>query len=368
MHALGQRLWLDNISRTLLRSGTLQRYIDTLSITGLTSNPTIFEHAFRGEAYDDDIRALTAAGYTGESLYFELVLGELQRAAEMFRPIFAASDGADGWVSLEVSPMLADNTAHTIAAAAALHERAATANLFIKIPGTAEGVRAIEEVIFDGVPVNVTLLFSPEQYRAAAEAYLRGLERRLDAGLNLKVASVASLFVSRWDTAANGEVSAAYRNRLGIVMAMLAYKAHCALLRSDRWQRLAAAGAMPQRLLWASTGVKDVALPDTAYVQALVAPNTINTLPEQTLLAFADHGRIGACMPMEGGDADAVLEEFRREGIDDAALAHRLQREGIDSFAMSWHLMLSRIGAKAAHGASAGVPTQDLPEQHSTAR
>jgi transaldolase len=348
LHDLGQRLWLDTISRPLLRSGTLQRYISEFSITGLTSNPTIFEQAFGGTDYDDSIRVLAAAGLSDEELFFELALQDLTQAADLLRPIFDASQGADGWVSLEVSPLLADNTAHTIQAASRLFERAARANLLIKIPGTAEGVRAVEEVIFDGVPVNVTLLFSREHYLAAAEAYMRALERRLAAGLDPRVASVASLFVSRWDVAVKQEISSPFHNRLGIAMAMRTYRAQRELLASDRWRRLAAAGAVPQRLLWASTGTKDPAAPDTLYVQALAAPDTIDTLPEKTLLAFADHGRIGAVMPADGGYADAVLEEFRREGVDDEALAQRLQREGVEAFATSWHAMLSRIREKSA--------------------
>jgi transaldolase len=348
LHDMGQRLWLDSISRPLLRSGTLQRYIAEFSITGLTSNPTIFEQALAGDAYDDSLRVLDAAGMVGEELFFELALEDLTQAADLFRPVFDATDGADGWVSLEVSPLLADHTAHTIQAAARLHKQAARANLFIKIPGTPEGVRAVEEVIFDGVPVNVTLLFSREHYLAAAEAYMRGIERRLAARLDPKVPSVASLFVSRWDVAVKEEISSPFHNRLGIAIAMRTYRAHRELLASDRWQRLAAAGARPQRLLWASTGTKDPAAPDTLYVQALAAPDTIDTLPEKTLLAYADHGRLGPAMPADGGYADAVLEEFRREGVDDSALAARLQREGVESFATSWHALLSRIREKAA--------------------
>jgi transaldolase len=350
LHDLGQRLWLDSISRPLLRSGTLQRYIAEYAITGLTSNPTIFEQALGGDAYDDSIRVLDAAGLAGEDLFFELALEDLTQAADLFRPLFDATEGVDGWVSLEVSPLLADNTARTIQAAARLHRQAARANLFIKIPGTPEGVRAVEEVIFDGVPVNVTLLFSREHYLAAAEAYMRGIERRLAAGLSPKVMSVASMFVSRWDVAVKEEISSSFHNRLGIAIAMRTYRAHRELIASDRWQRLAAAGATPQRLLWASTGTKDPAAPDTLYVQALAAPGTIDTLPEKTMLAFADHGRLGASMPADGGYADAVLEEFRREGVDDDALARRLQREGVQSFATSWHALLTRLREKCSSG------------------
>ncbi|MGB8143831.1 MAG: transaldolase, partial [Chromatiaceae bacterium] len=326
LHQLGQRLWLDNITRTLLRSGTLARYIRDLSVTGLTSNPTIFEHAIgAGDSYDASIRVLADAGLADEDLFFELALADLTEAADLFRPAFEASHGVDGWVSLEVSPLLAHNATHTIQAANRLHAKAGKANLFIKIPGTSQGIEAIEEVIFDGVPVNVTLLFSREQVLAAAEAYMRGLERRLAAGLDLKVASVLSLFVSRWDVAVKQEIASPFHNRLGIAIAMRTYKAHCELLASERWQRLAAAGARPQHLLWASTGTKDPAAPDTLYVQALVAPGTINTIPEQTLLAFADHGRVERVLPTDGGDAEAVIEELRSKGVDDDALAARLQ-------------------------------------------
>ncbi|ODV12049.1 MAG: transaldolase [Rubrivivax sp. SCN 70-15] len=347
LHRLGQSLWLDNITRTLLQSGTLARYIRDLSVTGLTSNPTIFEHAIgAGDSYDASIRALHAAGLAEEELFFELALEDLTQAADLFRPAFDASHGVDGWVSLEVSPLLADNAAHTIRAANRLCEKAARANLLIKIPGTAQGIEAIEEVIVDGVPVNVTLLFSREHVLAAAEAILRGLERRLEAGLDLKVGSVLSLFVSRWDVAVKQEVSPTFHNRLGIAIAMRSYKAHCELLASERWQRLAAAGAHAPRLLWASTGTKDPAAPDTLYVQALAAPGTINTLPEKTLLAFADHGRVERALPRDGGYAEAVIEEFHREGVDDDALAARLQREGVDAFATSWHALLARIREK----------------------
>jgi transaldolase len=348
LHELGQSLWLDNITRTLLRSGTLARYIREWSVTGLTSNPTIFEQAIgHGDSYDASIRVLEEAGLQGEDLFFELALQDLTEAADLFRPAFDASRGVDGWVSLEVSPLLADNAAHTIQAANRLHRKADKPNLFIKIPGTPQGLEAIEQVIFDGVPVNVTLLFSREQVLAAAEACLRGLERRLAAGLDLNVASVLSLFVSRWDVAVKQEVAPPFHNRLGIAIAMRTYRAHCELLASRRWQRLVAAGARPQRLLWASTGTKDPAAPDTLYVQALAAPGTINTLPEKTLLAFADHGQVERSLPADGGFAEAVIEEFRREGVDDDALATRLQREGVDAFATSWHALLTRLREKS---------------------
>lgn len=347
LHQLGQSLWLDNITRTLLRSGTLARYISDLSVTGLTSNPTIFEHAIgSGDSYDASIRLLAKAGLSEEDLFFELALEDLSEAADLFRPAFDASHGVDGWVSLEVSPLLAENAAHTIQAANRLHDKAGKANLFIKIPGTPQGIEAIEEVIFDGVPVNVTLLFSREHVMAAAEAYMRGIERRLADGLDPNVASVLSLFVSRWDVAVKQDVSPPFHNRLGIAIAMRTYKAHCELLASERWLRLAAAGARPQRLLWASTGTKDPEAPDTLYVEALVAPGTINTLPEKTLLAFADHGRAEGSLPLDGGYAEAVIEAFRREGVDTDALAAQLQREGVNTFATSWHALLTRIREK----------------------
>ena len=355
LHDLGQRLWLDNITRELLASGTLARYITELSVTGLTSNPTIFEHAIGGgSSYDDAIRELAALGLSDEGIFFELALQDLRQAADLFRPAFDASDGVDGWVSLEVSPLLAGDTAGTIRAAAQLHARAARPNLFIKIPGTPQGVPAIEQAIFDGVPINVTLLFSREHYLAAAEAYLRGIERRIDAGLTPRVQSVASIFVSRWDAAVKQEISLSLHNRLGIAMAMRCYQAQCDLLTSRRWLKLAAAGARPQRLLWASTATKDVAARDTLYIEALAARDTINTIPKKTLLAFADHGQPGALLPVDGGFAEAVLEEFRREGVDDEALAAQLQRDGVLVFAKSWGGLLARIGEKRAVAAADG--------------
>ena len=349
LHDLGQSLWLDNITREMLINGTLARYITELSVTGLTSNPTIFEHAIgNGTFYDQAIGDLVRQGKSGEELFFALALQDLVQAADLFRPIHDATEGVDGWVSLEVSPLLVDDTAKTIHAAAQLHAAAARPNLFIKIPGTPAGIPAIEESIFAGVPINVTLLFSREHYLAAAEAYLRGIERRIAAGLDPKVESVASLFVSRWDVGVKAEISPQYHNRLGIAIAMRTYKAYRDLLASARWQKLAEAGAHPQRLLWASTGTKDPGALDTLYIEALAAPDTINTIPEKTLLAFADHGKVGAVLPLDGGYGEAVLEEFRREGVDDEALAARLQREGADAFMKSWHLLLGRIAQRSA--------------------
>ncbi|MGA8005328.1 MAG: transaldolase, partial [Burkholderiales bacterium] len=345
---LGQSLWLDNITRGLLTSGTLGRYISEFAVSGLTSNPTIFDHAIKeGDFYDAAIREKALAGKSGEALFFELALEDLTRAADLFRPIHNATGGVDGWVSLEVSPLLADDSAGTIKAAAQLHARAQRPNLFIKIPGTRAGLPAIEESIFAGVPVNVTLLFSREHYLAAAEAYMRGIERRIAAGLDPKVGSVASIFVSRWDVAVKDKVQAQFRNRLGIAIAMRTYKAYRDLLASPRWQKLAASGARPQRLLWASTGTKDPVASDVLYVQALAAPETINTMPEKTLLAFADHGQVTDAMRFDGGSAEVVLAEFNREGVDDEALAADLQREGTAAFAKSWRDLMVRIGSKS---------------------
>ncbi len=353
LHDLGQSLWLDNITRELLTSGTLARYISELSVTGLTSNPTIFEHAIKNsDFYDDAIRKKALAGKSGEALFFELALEDLTKAADLFCPVHNATGGIDGWVSLEVSPLLADDTAATIKAAVQLHKRAQRPNFFIKIPGTPAGIPAVEEAIFAGVPVNVTLLFSREHYIAAAEAYMRGIERRIAAGLDPKIGSVASIFVSRWDVAVKDKVQGEFRNnRLGIAIAMRTYKAYRDLLASKRWQKLVASGARPQRLLWASTGTKDPAASDTLYVEALAAPDTVDTIPEKTLLAFAWHGKVKNVLPFDEGHAEtveAVIAEFTREGINDEALAADLQREGTESFAKSWNDLIACIVSKSA--------------------
>jgi transaldolase len=349
LHELGQSLWLDNITRGLLTSGTLRRYLADLSVTGLTSNPTIFDQAIsRTGFYDEAIRRKSGEGKAGEALFFELALEDLGQAADLFRPAHDESGGVDGWVSLEVSPLLAYDTRSTIEAARALHARAARPNLFIKIPGTEQGLPAIEESIFAGVPINVTLLFSREHYLAAANAYLRGIERRLAAGLDPRVRSVASLFVSRWDKSVSGKVPDDLKGRVGIAVAGRTYRAYRELLDSPRWGRLAAAGAAPQRLLWASTGTKDPTLSDILYVIALTAPDTINTMPESTLLAFADHGMVGEPMRPDGGDAEVVLARVGRAGIDVDALAANLQREGAESFVAAWKDLLSCIESKAA--------------------
>ena len=349
LHNLGQSIWLDNITRDLLNTGTLQKYIDDLSVTGLTSNPTIFDHAIKNStAYDSAIREKLAQGKLGEALFFELALDDLTRAADIFRPIHDLSNGVDGWVSLEVSPLLAYDTRSTLAAAKELCARAGRPNLFIKIPGTKEGLPAIEEAIFAGVPVNVTLLFSREHYLEAAESFLRGIERRIEAGLNPKVGSVASVFVSRWDSAVASKVPADLTNRLGIAIAERTYKACRSLLSSPRWQRIYNAGAYPQRLLWASTGTKDPKASDILYIKALAAPFTINTMPEATLKALAEHTELGSILSADGGDCEEVLAQFGKAGVDVDALAAQLQDEGAKSFVKSWNELMSVITSKSA--------------------
>ncbi len=355
LHAAGQSLWLDNITRSLLTGGTLAGYVADLSVTGLTSNPTIFDHAIKNSHdYDAAIREKTAAGLSGEALFFELALEDLTRAADLFRPIHEATNGVDGWVSLEVSPNLAYDAKSTVAAARDLHARAGRPNLFIKIPGTAEGIPAIEEAIFAGVPVNVTLLFSREQYVAAAQAYIRGIERRVAAGLNPHVGSVASVFVSRWDSAVTGKVPAELQGRLGIAMAQRTYKAYRDLLASDRWLRLLNVGARSQRLLWASTGTKDPKASDVLYVKSLAAPHSVNTMPEKTLLALADHGDVGTMLPHDGGDAEEVLDRFAQARIDLNALAAELQRDGAAAFVASWKELLACLVDKSTSLKKAG--------------
>ena len=349
LHELGQSLWLDNITRDLLDTGTLQHYIDELSVTGLTSNPTIFDHAIKNStSYDKTIREKLARGESGEQLFFDVALEDITRAADHFLPISQRSNGVDGWVSLEVSPLLAYDTKSTLAAAKDLHARAGRANLFIKIPGTPAGLPAIEECIYSGVPVNVTLLFNSEHYVAAAEAFLRGIERRIEAGLNPRVGSVASVFVSRWDAAVATKVPETLRNKLGIAIAGRVYKAYRALLGTPRWQRIYNAGALPQRLLWASTGTKDPSASDILYVKALAAPFTVNTMPENTLKALATHSEIGTIIPADGGDCEQVLREFAATGIDVDALAAQLQDEGANAFVKSWNDLMTVISSKTA--------------------
>ena len=354
LHDRGQSLWLDNITRELLESGTLARYINEDAVTGLTSNPTIFDHAIKNSSrYDAAIRQKVKEGKSGEDLFFELALEDLTRAADLFRPIWERTRGVDGWVSLEVSPLLAHDTATTLAAAKRLHARAGRPNLLIKIPGTKEGLPAIEEAIFAGVPINVTLLFSREQYLAAADAFMRGIERRVAAGLPPEVGSVASVFISRWDAAVKARVPEALRNQLGIAIAKRTYKAYRDLLDSPRWQRAFNAGARPQRLLWASTGTKDPGASDILYIRALAAPFTVNTMPEGTLKALADHGALGGMLPADGGDAEEVLSRFASTGVNVDALASQLQDEGAKSFVDSWNELMKVIAAKSSDLAKA---------------
>jgi transaldolase len=349
LHDLGQSLWLDNITREILDNGTLRRYIDDLSVTGLTSNPTIFDEAIANtSAYDSGIRRKARAGLAGEELFVELALEDLRRAADLFRPVFDRTQGTDGWVSMEVSPLLANDTKSTIDAALRIHKQANRPNLYIKIPGTPAGALAIEAAIFAGVPVNVTLLFSREHYLGIADAYLRGIERRIAAGLDPRVSSVASLFVSRWDRAVSNEVPEELRNRLGVAIAGRTYRAHGELLASKRWRDLEAAGARKQRMLWASTGTKDPKAPAGLYVEALAAPDTIDTMPEKTLLAFAATGSLESVMPKDGGDTEQVLARFADAGVDIDALAARLQLEGAESFVKSWREIMERIAEKSA--------------------
>jgi transaldolase len=349
LHDLGQSLWLDNITRGILDNGTLRRYIDELSVTGLTSNPTIFDEAIGGSSlYDESIRKKARAGASGEALFIDLALEDLRRAADLFRPVFERTGGIDGWVSMEVSPLLADDTRATLEAARSIHKLADRPNLFVKIPGTPAGVPAIEEAIFAGVPVNVTLLFSREQYLAVAQAYMRGIERRIAAKLDPRVSSVASLFISRWDRAVADKVPAELRNRLGIAIAARTYRAHCELITTERWRGLAAAGARKQRMLWASTGTKDPQASATLYVEALAAPDTIDTMPEKTLLAFAASGKVGTAMPQDGGDAEQVLARFAKAGVDVDALANKLQLDGAQSFVKSWKELMQSIADKSA--------------------
>jgi transaldolase len=349
LHDLGQSLWLDNITRDLLDSGTLKRYIDELSVTGLTSNPTIFDHATKNStSYDAAIRQKLGQGKSGEALFFELAIEDLRRAADLFQPIHQQTKAVDGWVSLEVSPLLAYDTASTLAAAKDLHTRAARPNLFIKIPGTQQGLPAIEEAIFAGVSVNVTLLFSRDHYVAAAGAYRRGIERRIVAGLPADVGSVASVFISRWDVAVFNKVPKALQDRLGIAIAKRIYKAYRDLLDSPDWKRIVQAGYNPQRLLWASTGTKDPKASDVLYIKALTAPNTVNTMPEGTLKALADHGDVGPVLPADGGDCEQVLAQFAQAGVDIDGLGAQLQEEGAKSFDDSWNELMKVIASKSA--------------------
>jgi transaldolase len=349
LHDLGQSIWLDNITRNMLRTGSLRRYIEDLSVAGLTSNPTIFDQAIKnGKDYDEAIKRKLAQGKSGEDLFFDLAIEDLTEAADLFRPVYDRTCGVDGWVSLEVSPLLAHDTRSTIAEAKELHAQVQRPNVMIKIPGTREGLPAIEESIFAGVPINVTLLFSDDQYLAAADAFMRGIERRIEAGLRPDIRSVASIFISRWDVAVTGKVPQALNNQLGIAVGKRSYKVYLGLLGSPRWMRAYNAGARPQRLLWASTGAKDPKASDVLYIKSLAAPFTVNTMPEGTLQAFAQHGDIGPALPADGGNSEEELAQFARESIDLHALASQLQEEGAKSFVKSWNDLMNVIASKSA--------------------
>ena len=353
LHDLGQSLWLDNITRGILDDGTLKGYIDELSVTGLTSNPTIFDKAItEGEDYNEQVTELREKGLEGEDIFFEVAITDLRRAADLFKPIHDQTDGVDGYVSLEVSPELANDTEATVKQAAELHAKAERENLYIKIPGTPEGLPAIEETIFAGIPVNVTLLFDSDQHLACADAYMKGIERRVEAGLDPKIESVASLFMSRWDVAVADDVPTELKNRLGIAIGKRAYANYVDSKNSDRVKAIEDEGGHHQRLLWASTGTKDPDASDTLYIEAFASPDTVNTMPEKTLLAFADHGEVGDPLPEDGGDAEEVLKQFEDAGVDIDALAHRLQVEGAEAFVKSWQDVIGSIGAEAEKLAS----------------
>jgi transaldolase len=351
LHDLGQSLWLDNITRAMLDNGEIQRYIDTYSVRGLTSNPSIFDKAIASGDYDEDMRSLATNDTTSEEVFFQLAIADLQRAADLFAPLHQRTDGVDGWVSLEVSPLFAYDTDKTIEAAAAIHARAERSNLFVKIPGTPPGLRAIEESIAAGIAVNVTLLFDADQYLAAADAYLKGIERRITTGLNPAVACVASVFISRWDAAVATLVPPELTNRLGLAVGLETYRAYRELLASERMQRIHNAGGRAQRLLWASTKTKDPDASDTLYVEGLASPFTINTMPDATLEAFYDHGRVTASIPVDGGDYKSQLAEFARAGVDRSNLAHQLQDEGATAFTTSWNELLAKIGTQLSGSA-----------------
>jgi transaldolase len=349
LYETGQSLWLDNITRGMLDSGQLRTYIEEYSITGLTSNPSIYDHAIKTTSdYDVAIREKVTDGKKGEELFFELALEDLRRAADLFRAIHDATGGVDGWVSLEVSPLLAYDPEGTVTAAVDLFTRAGRPNLFIKIPGVKEGLPAVEEAIYRGVPVNVTLLFDADHYLAAAEAYMRGLERRHEEGKPPVVGSVASVFMSRWDAAVNDRVGPELHDRLSIAIGRRTYRGYRELRDSDRWQRLLNVGARPQRLLWASTSTKDPTDEPWYYVHGLGAPFTINTMPEVTLRAFAERGEVGEPLSPDGGDADEVLARFADAGIDVKSLAGELQEQAARAFVDSWHELMGVLEARSA--------------------
>jgi transaldolase len=343
----GLSIWLDNITRKMLDNGVLQKYITELSVTGLTSNPSIFEAAIaKTSDYDAAITNISKPGITDEEVFFDLAIEDIQRAADLFLSVFEKTNGLDGFVSIEVSPLLAYDTENTLKAAKDIHQKVNRPNAFIKIPGTPEGLPAIEKAIAEGIPVNVTLLFSAEQYEAAALAWLKGVETRIGLGLNPDVRSVASVFVSRWDKAVAEKAPLALRNKLGIAVMQKTYHAYQQFLNSERVQRVMNFGAFPQRLLWASTGTKDPDASDVLYVTNLVAPYTVNTIPENTLLAFADHGETGEPMPDNTKSADQILKQFEDISVNYLQLAEQLQKEGAEAFNKSWENLIDSISTK----------------------
>jgi transaldolase len=352
----GQSIWVDNITRAML-GGTLQRYIAEWSVVGLTSNPTIFAKAIAGSAdYDAQVAGLAARGMGEEAAFFEIALADLVRACDLFAGVHARTGGVDGWCSLEVSPLLAYDAASTVRQAVELHARAGRPNLYIKVPGTKEGIPAIEELTFRGIPVNVTLLFDTAHYLAAAEAYLRGLERRVAAGKAPDTSGVASLFISRWDATLDAKLPPALRNRVGLAIGADAYAAYVELHSSARWLALQAKGARPQRLLYASTGTKDPKLPASLYVEGLASPITVNTVPEATLQAFHAGGRVTAVLPPDGGPLRAALAEARSAGIDLPGTAAALQEQGAKAFVQSWNDLLKDIRTKIGAARPGAVP------------
>ena len=347
LHQLGVSIWLDNITREMLDNGILKNYIDDFCITGLTSNPSIFEAAIaKTSYYDETIRSYTHPGLSHEEVFFKLAIEDIRRAADLFIPVYQKTNGLDGFVSIEVSPLLAYDAENTIRSARDIFSRVGRPNVFIKIPGTPEGLPAIEKVIAEGIPVNVTLLFSAEQYSAAAEAVLKGIETRIEKGLDPCVNSVASVFVSRWDKAVAAKAPAELLNKLGIAVMQKTYSAYLDFLRSPRVQRLMNFGVFPQRLLWASTGTKDPNASDILYVKNLAAPYTVNTIPENTLMAYADHGEEGELLNGDASSADKIIGQFRELSVDYFTLAEQLQAEGADAFKKSWDNLIRSIADK----------------------
>lgn len=347
LHRQGVSLWLDNITRKMLDNGVLQQYITEFSVTGLTSNPSIFEAAIAKTGdYDEAIRKGSNDGLSDEEVFFNLAIEDIQRAADLFLPAYKATNGLDGYVSIEVSPLLAFDAENTIKAAKAIHDKVNRPNVFIKIPGTRQGLRAIERSIAEGIPINVTLLFSAEQYEAAANAYLKGVESRIEKGLNPDIRSVASVFISRWDKAVADKTPDGLKNKLGLAVSHKIYYSYLIFLGSQRIHKAMNSGVMPQRLLWASTGTKDPNASDILYVKNLVVPYTVNTIPENTLHAFADHGDSSQLMPGNIIEAEEIISQFKDLSVDYFQLAEQLQSEGAEAFRKSWYNLLESIALK----------------------